>query len=356
MTETIMIGILAVLVVLCIVILIRQNKKTNENAELRLEITSQFHILSGMMMDTMGKVSNNHTQSVEILRQTVEQKLSEIQKSVDQKLDSTLKSGLDMSFKRVSDQLSQVYQSMGEMRTLTSGIGDLKNILSNVKTRGIWGEVQLYKLLTDFMAPGQYIENAKIGDGVVEFAISMPREDRSNMLLPIDAKFPMDKYSHVLELIEQGKTLEITAAQKELFSAIITEAKKISEKYIRPPQTTDFAILFLPSEGLYSEAIRLGLIEKVQSKFKVMLTGPSTLCALLTSLQTGFKTLAIQKHSLAILDMMSAIKTEFDNFAEVLQKTQNSLSAAQNHLETVQKRTTKIQTKLTDVDGLKTQE
>ncbi|MEA5004445.1 MAG: DNA recombination protein RmuC [Christensenella sp.] len=351
MTENLIWIALIAIAVLCIVILVRQGKKTDDGARQRLELTNQFNLLYNMMLDTMNKVSGANNTSVEILRRTVEDKLSEIQRSVDQKLDTTLKSGLSTSFARVNEQLQQVYQSMGEVRALTSGIGDLKNILSNVKTRGIWGEVQLYRLLADFMVPGQFEENVKIeGDNAVEFAIRLPREEGGATLLPIDSKFPMDRYARVLAMMEAGDLEALRVAQKELVTAVVAEAKKISDKYIRPPKTTDFAIMFLPSEGLYAEVIRLGLIEQLQNKYKVMVTGPSTLSALLTSLQTGFKTLSIKEHSALIIDMIAAIKAEFEQFALLLQKTQNSLCAAQNHLEAVQKRSAKIQTRLSDAE------
>lgn len=351
MTDYIIWIMLAAVVVLCIVILVRQGRKNDDGARLRLEVTEQFQVLSRMVLDSVNRAAGANNQSVEILRRTVEEKLNEIRISVDQKLDTTLKSGLSTSFQRVSEQLQQVYRSMGEVRALTNDIGDLKNLLSNVKTRGIWGEVQLYKLLSDFMAPGQYEENVKIsGDNAVEFAVKLPRDEGGATLLPIDAKFPMDRYSRVLAMMEAGNMEEVRIAQKELATAVLAEARKISDKYIRPPKTTEFAVMFLPSEGLYAEVIRVGLIEQLQSKYKVMVTGPSTLCALLTSLQTGFKTLSIKQHSALIIDMLAAVKAEFEQFALLLQKTQNSLSAAQNHLEAVQKRSIRIQTKLSDAE------
>lgn len=342
-----------ILIALCIVLIVRQGKKTTDETKLRLEISNQFQILSGMMMDMVNKTASANNGSVELLRRAVEEKLGEIQHSVDQKLDTTLKSGLTTSFQRVNEQLRQVYQSMGEVRALTDGIGDLKGILAGVKTRGIWGEVQLYKLLSDFLSPSQFEENVKIEqDNAVEFAVRMPREEGGDVLLPIDSKFPMDRYARVLALSDAGDQQALAAAQKDFVQAVLAEAKKISDKYIRPPKTTDFAIMFLPSEGLYSEIIRLGLVDKLQSKYRVMITGPTTLSAFLTSLQTGFRTLSIKQHSAAIIDMLGGIKTEFETFAAMIQKTQNSLNAAQNHLETVQKRSLRIQTRLSDVDGL----
>ena len=352
LTETILMAMGGVVLILLIIIA-KNSRQKGDDAALRIELTAQFNMLSKTLLHTVGNASASSTASVEILRGVIEEKLTEIQYSVDRKLDDTLRTGLDSSFRRVSEQLQEVYKSMGEVRTLTNGIVDLKNILSNVKTRGIWGEVQLHKLLLDFMARGQYVENARIeGDNVVEFAIKVPREGEEAMLLPIDSKFPMDRYARVIKEAERGNSAELVQAQKELVTAILQEAKKISEKYIQPPKTTDFAILFLPSEGLYTEIIRLGLLEKVQTNWRVMIAGPSTLSALLTSFQTGFKAVAIKKHSAAILDMLNAVRVEFESFAMAIQRTQNSLATAQNHLETVQKRSHKIQNRLTDVHEL----
>lgn len=353
MIEIILIAGITAIAILCLIILIRQGRKGDDGKELRTELLNQFNILSNMTLDTVGRASAANTQSVEILRKAVEEKLNEIRFSVDQKLDTTLRSGLSSSFARVSEQLEQVYKSMGEVRALTSGVGDLKNILSGVKTRGIWGEVQLHKLLSDFLAPAQFIEDARIGkSGTVEFAVRMPREEGEDVLLPIDSKFPMDRYARVISAQEAGDAQVLEAAQKEFIQAVLTEAKKISEKYISPPQTTDFALMFLPSEGLYAEIIRLGLVDRLQSKYRVMVTGPSTLSAFLISLQTGFRTLSIKQHSAAIIDMLAGVKAEFDTFGDLLTRTQNSLCAAQNHLESVQKRSVRIQTRLSDVDGI----
>lgn len=343
---------LAVLVILCAAILLRQKRETHDDAALRTELINQFQLLSGMVLDTVDKASAANGRNIGLLRQTVEEKLAEIRISVDQKLDTTLRSGLTTSFARVSEQLQQVYKSMGEVRALTNGVGDLKQILSGVKTRGIWGEVQLYRLLSDFLSPGQFIENVRImNDSTVEFAVRMPSDKGENILLPIDSKFPMDRYARVAALAEAGDEQALAAAQKEFVQAIVAEAKKISSKYIRPPKTTDFAVMFLPSEGLYAEVIRLGLVDRLQSKYRVMITGPSTLGAFLTSLQAGFRTLSIREHSAAIERMLAEIRSEFDVFADTLRKTQNSLAAAQNHLDAVQKRSARIKTKLSDAAG-----
>lgn len=317
-------------------------------ARMRQEISEQFVNLSQMTVSSLAEVSRLNERNSDRLRQSVEERLAEMQKTVDERLQKSLHEGIDSSFKRVSDQLTELYKSMGEVKTLTSGVGDLKNILSNVKNRGIWGEVQLQRLLEDFMAPGQYTQNARINTETVEFAIVLPGE-HEQVLLPIDSKFPMDRYARVTS--SEGE--ELKAAQKDLERAILDEAKKINEKYIHPPKTTDFAIMFLPSEGLYAEVLRLSMLEVLQRRFKIMVTGPSTLCALLTSLQTGFKTLAIKQHSTAILDMLNSVKNEFEKFEEYIEKTQNSLRTAQGHLDVVSKRSLKIQNRLGNVEELK---
>jgi DNA recombination protein RmuC len=314
----------------------------------RQDIAEQFTRLNQLTVASMGEISRLSERNSDRLRQSVEERLAEMQKTVDERLQKSLHEGISASFTRVSEQLTELYKSMGEVKTLTSGVGDLKNILSNVKNRGTWGEVQLSRLLEDFMAPGQYMQNARINTETVEFAIVLPGEDEP-VYLPIDSKFPMDRYARVVSA--EGEAL--AAAQKDLERAIMEEAKKINAKYIHPPRTTDFAVMFLPSEGLYAEVLRRSLLEVLQRKYKIMVTGPSTLCALLTSLQTGFKTLAIKKHSNAILDMLTAVKNEFERFEDYIEKTQNSLRVAQGHLENVSKRSAKIQNKLGNVGELK---
>lgn len=380
MEEYIIIGILAVVVVLVIlvVLLLRKYQSAgqevnNLNSQLKLqsdmlmdsvtkmaglnadnaarmrqEINEQFTHLNQITVASLGEVSRLNERNSDRLRQSVEERLTEMQKTVDERLQKSLHEGISSSFTRVSEQLTELYKSMGEVKTLTSGVGDLKNILSNVKNRGIWGEVQLQRLLEDFMVPGQYTCNAHINAESVEFAILLPGESEP-VMLPIDSKFPMDRYARVAAA--EGD--ELKGALKDLERAIMDEGKKINEKYIHPPQTTDFAIMFLPSEGLYAEVLRLSMVEVLQRKYKIMITGPSTLCALLTSLQTGFKTLAIKQHSTAILDMLNSVKNEFEKFEEYIEKTQNSLRTAQGHLETVSRRSIKIQNKLGNVEELK---
>ena len=324
------------------------NQSADNSARMRQDVADQFTRLNQLTVASMGEISRLSERNSDRLRQSVEDRLAEMQKTVDERLQKSLHEGISASFTRVSEQLTELYKSMGEVKTLTAGVGDLKNILSNVKNRGTWGEMQLSRLLEDFMAPGQYECNARINSETVEFAIVLPGEDEP-VYLPIDSKFPMDRYARVVSA--EGDAL--ASAQKELERAILEEAKKINAKYIHPPKTTDFAVMFLPSEGLYAEVLRRSLLEVLQRKYKVMVTGPSTLCALLTSLQTGFKTLAIKKHSNAILDMLTAVKNEFERFEEYIEKTQNSLRVAQGHLEHVSKRSAKIQNKLGNVGEMK---
>ncbi|MGI6152930.1 MAG: DNA recombination protein RmuC [Christensenellaceae bacterium] len=351
MNEMILWVLLAAVIVL-VALLIRAHAGKRTNTALRDEVAGQFRALSGMLSDMAIKTSQTNTQVIGALDASVQQRLGRIEQTVDQKLDATLKTGLDSSFRRVSEQLGQVYKSMGEVHALTADIGDLKSILAGVKTRGIFGEIQLGNLLSDFLAPGQYMENAHIGEGgIVEFAVILPGENEQSTLLPIDAKFPMDRYARVLKHMETGNTDKLKEARKELVAAILLEAKKINEKYIRPPQTTDHAILFLPSESLYMEAIRLGLLEKLHSQWNVVLSGPSTFSALLTSMQAGFRAVRAAKHSSAVLDMLAAIRRDFEQFAQTIEKAQGSLSAAQNHLGSLQKHAGKIKHKLSEVDS-----
>lgn len=322
------------------------SSKNDENlSRQRQEINSMFFEFSRQVSDSVNKNSENNYQIIDRLCSAVDKRLTDIKSTVDEKLTANLKTGLDDSFAKVSSQLSSLYQSMGEVKTLTADVCDLKSILSNVKNRGTWGEIQLEKLLSDFLAPSQYVKNAKVNSDFVEFAVLLPGEE-NKVLLPIDSKFPMDRYEKTLNA--SGDTL--AAANKELEKAITEEAKKISTKYITPPKTTDFAIMFLPSEGLFAKAIELSLLQSLQQKYKVMLAGPSTLCALLNSLQTGFKTLALQEHSSRIMGLLSSVRQEFDRFEDYIEKTKNSLRTAQGHLDFVSKKSTKIQTELSGIE------
>ena len=282
--------------------------------------------------------------------------LEEMRKTVDEKLQKTLDERITQSFKLVNDRLEQVYKGLGEMQNLAVGVGDLKKVLSNVKTRGILGEVQLGAILEQILAPEQYAENVitkSTGADRVEFAVKLPGDDERTVWLPIDAKFPADSYSRLVDAYELGDAAAIEEAAKNLERVIKSEAKDIHTKYIEPPYTPDFGIMFLPFEGLYAEVVRRGLLDVLQREYKVNIAGPTTMAALLNSLQMGFKTLAIQKHSGEVWEVLGAVKTEFANFSKVLGNARNRIRMADEELEKlIGTRTKAIERKLRGVESL----
>ncbi len=281
--------------------------------------------------------------------------LEEMRKTVDEKLQKTLEEKMNQSFSLVNERLEQVYKGLGEMQNLAVGVGDLKKVLSNVKTRGILGEIQLGGILSEILSPEQYAENIATKKGsknVVEFAIKLPAEDDGFIWLPIDSKFPGDTYAALRDAIEAGDRTQIDLAAKALTATIKSEAKDIRDKYIDPPNTTEFAIMFLPFEGLYSEVVSRGMVETLQRDYKVNIAGPSTMAALLNSLQMGFKTLAVQKRSAEVWDVLGGVKQEFDKFNDVLLLTQQRLDQANKELDKlVGVRTRQIQRKLKNVQS-----
>ena len=255
-------------------------------------------------------------------------KLEEMRKTVDERLQQSIEEKMNRSFSLVNERLEQVYKGLGEMQSLAVGVGDLKKVLSNVKTRGILGEIQLSAILSEILSPEQYEENVATKKGsknVVEFAVKLPSDDDKFIYLPIDSKFPGDTYAALRDAIDEGDKIKIDLAAKALITRIKSEAKDIHDKYIDPPYTTEFAIMFLPFEGLYSEAVNRGLVEILQRDYKVNIAGPSTMAALLNSLQMGFKTLAVQKRSAEVWEILGAVKQEFDKFGDVLEATQQRL-------------------------------
>lgn len=283
-------------------------------------------------------------------------KLEEMRQTVDEKLHATLDKRLGESFSLVNERLEQVYRGLGEMQTLASGVGDLKKVLTNVKTRGVWGEMQLGALLSQVLSPNQYEENVAVVPGSaqrVEFAVKLPGQGEGAVYLPIDSKFPIEDYERLLSAYDIGDQAVIAAAASALTTALKVEAKRISSKYIAPPHTTDFAIMFLPIEGLYAEALRVrGLTEELQEKNRVVVAGPTTLNALLTSLQVGFRTLAIEKRTGEVWQLLSAVKTEFGKFSALLDTTQKRLHAAAESIESASRRTRTIERKLRQVEGI----
>tara|TARA_R110002124_G_scaffold265040_2_gene431748 strand:+ start:1197 stop:2558 length:1362 start_codon:yes stop_codon:yes gene_type:complete len=293
------------------------------------------------------------------IREDNTKQLNEVRKTVDEKLQKTLNERLTQSFETVGKQLKSVQEGLGEMKNLATDVGGLKKVLSNVKMRGGIGEVQLAMLLEQILAPDQYEANVKTKKGssaTVEFAIKLPgkNEDDSVVWLPVDAKFPKDVYEKLQDAYEDGDLDKIQFAQKELDNTIKKMAKDISEKYIDPPNTTDFGIMFLPFEGIYAEVVRkASLLEVLQRDYKIIVTGPTTLAAILNSLQMGFKTLAIQKRSSEVWHVLGAVKKEFENFGGMMSKAQNNIRTGLNQLDDVMGvRTRAIQRKLKDVTSL----
>jgi len=283
-----------------------------------------------------------------------EKKLDEIRGTVDEKLQKTLDDKFNQSFKLVSDRLQEVYEGLGEMKNVAGSVGDLKKVLSNVKTRGILGEIQLGAILEQILNHDQYDENVVTKKGSVErveFAVKLPGEDGKYVYLPIDAKFPLDAYQELLDAYDAADAKQVDEAAKVLATRIKAFAKDIRTKYIDVPNTTDFAIMFLPIEGLYAEVVRRGLVETLQNDYRVNIAGPTTMAALLNSLQMGFKTLAIQKRSGEVWEVLGGVKTEFEKFENVLTAAQKKMNQASNDLEAlVGTRTRAIQRKLRSVD------
>ena len=299
---------------------------------------------------------NAMEKSVRAMQEGNEKKLEEMRATVDEKLQSTLEKTLQQSFSRVSEQLESVYRGLGEMQTLATGVGDLKKVLSNVKTRGILGEIQLGAILEEILAPEQYETNYVTKKGSrepVEYAIKLPTEDGQGIYLPIDSKFPGDAYLHLMDAYESGDREAVKEAAKVLTTRIKAFAKDIHDKYIDPPYTTDFAIMFLPFEGLYAEVVNRGMVEELQRLYHVNVAGPSTMAALLNSLQMGFRTFAIQKRSGEVWKVLGAVKTEFETFGKVLEKAQTRIQNANDELDKlIGVRTRQIQRKLKDVERL----
>lgn len=291
---------------------------------------------------------------LEKLTESTSANLEQIRLTVDEKLQSTLERRLGESFQQVSLRLEQVHRGLGEMQTLAGGVGDLKRILSNVKNRGIWGEMQLGILLRDLLAPEQFAENVAVKQGSaerVEFALKLPGSKDDTVWLPIDAKFPQEDFQRLLEAREQADTVAADAALKQLERRLKSEAKDIQSKYLCPPQTTDFAIMYLPIEGLFAEAVNLpGLLDELQRTYRVCVAGPTTLAALLNSLQMGFKTLAIEKRTGEVWRTIAAVKQDFTTFSLLLDKTKKKLQEASGHIDAAARRSRVINKRL---DGSK---
>lgn len=333
------------------------------------EISKLQQMQSDSLDSRINRLTDINEKKLEAIRNSVEEKLKEIREdnnkkleairiTVDEKLHDTLEKRLGESFKIVSDRLEQVHKGLGEMQTLALGVGDLKKVLTNVKTRGIWGEIQLNNILEQILAPEQYainIATKKNSKERVEYAIRLPGKGGGGeeILLPIDAKFPLASFQRLSKASEKGDVALVEEASKQLENSIKVEARRISSKYISPPNTTDFAIMFLPVESLYAEvAKRPGLLEHLQERDRVIVTGPSTIVAFLNSLSMGFKTLAIEKRSGEIWKLLNVIKREFVKFGDLLDKTQKKLQEASDVIDSAGKKSKSIEKKLKEVEEL----
>ncbi len=337
-------------------ILLNQQSFAQSQNDRAIQLEQRLHSFSSGNAQSLENIRRSVDEKLESIRRENLRQLDEMRQTVDEKLQKTLEEKMNKSFSLVNERLEQVYKGLGEMQTLAVGVGDLKKVLSNVKTRGILGEIQLGAILSEILTKEQYEENIATKKGsknVVEFAIKLPSDGAGTVYLPIDSKFPGDTYSALRDAVESGDRQSIESAKKALVQRIKGEAKDIHDKYIDPPNTTEFAIMFLPFEGLYSEVVNMGLVEVLQREYKVNIAGPSTMAALLNSLQMGFKTLAVQKRSAEVWKILGGVKTEFDKFNDVLVMTQQRLDQANKELDKlVGVRTRQIQRQLKDVESV----
>lgn len=320
---------------------------------------AQLKNLTSSNEGRMDKLRETVEERLRLIQEDNAAKLEQMRATVDEKLHDTLEKRLGESFKLVSERLELVQRGLGEMQTLASGVGDLKKVLTNVKTRGTFGEIQLASLLEQVLSPGQYEANVETRKGSgqrVEFALHLPGRDGTpdgTIWLPLDAKFPQEDYLRLVEAQENGDLLATADAAKQLDKAVRLMATAIRDKYLDPPHTTDFGVMFLPTEGLYAEVLRRpGLFEALQRDFKVMIAGPTTLAALLNSLQMGFRTLAIEKRSAEVWNLLGAVRTEFHKFGDVLDKTSKKLQEAGNHIDAAAVRSRSIEKKLKGVQEM----
>ena len=338
----------------------RQSEAIKQSSETTAKMLSQFEArlktLETTNEEKLSAMRTTISTQLSEMRDANDKRLKEIQTTVDEKLQKTLEEKMNESFRTVSERLEQVYKGLGEMQTLASGVGDLKKVLSNVKTRGILGEIQLGAILEEILAPEQYGTNVAVVEGAserVEYAVKLPGEGGDSVWLPIDSKFPGDAYTHLQDAYESGSREAVDAAAQQLTVAVKKAAKDIHDKYISPPYTTNFGIMFLPFEGLYAEVVNRGLVEVLQRDYSVNVAGPSTMAALLNSLQMGFRTLAIQKRSNEVWQVLGAVRTEFDKFADALEKAKDHLRLADKDLDNlVGTRSNAIRRKLQNVERL----
>lgn len=378
-------AVIVILLVIVIVLIVRKSGNKGESADYKAmeerliqmegeiakinpEIDRNFRENRKEMSENMVRMQSSNEKSLELLRAGNEKKLEqmrtsneksleEMRETVDEKLKASVEKRFNESFKSISTQLTQVYQGLGEMKNLANGVGDLKKVMEGVKTRGIYGEVQLGAIIEDILNKSQYEENIATKKGSndrVEFAIKMPGKDTENLVyLPIDSKFPVENYSRLLAAYDEGSKTEIEKYSKALASDVKEQAKKISSKYLDPPMTTDFGIMFVPTESLYAEILRVpGLSDEVRQKYHVSITSPSTLPVALNGLLMGFKTVAIEKRSAEVWATLGAVKTQFGKFGDLLEGVQKKLVESANKIESAKTTSRSIERKLRDVEEL----
>ncbi|MGI6735804.1 MAG: DNA recombination protein RmuC [Anaerovoracaceae bacterium] len=320
-------------------LMVEMQRASADSQDKRLaELSRQMEAMTLTEEQKLDQMRAAMERSLGVIREDNGRRLEQMRETVDEKLQQTLEERISRSFKDVSDRLEEVYRGLGEMRRLAGEVDDLSRVLSNVKTRGMLGEIQLGAILSEILAPEQYAENVRTrsrGSERVEFAIRLPGSGDGTIWLPIDAKFPGDTYRALEEAYDSRDKVRIDAAGRKLETAIRKAARDIHEKYVEPPETTDFAIMFLPIEGLYAEVVRRGLVETLQRDCKVNIAGPTTMAALLNSLQMGFRTLEIRRHSSEVWDVLAAVRSEFTKFGEVLDKTQQRIDQAGRELDTL---------------------
>ena len=337
-----------------------RNENSDSARKLREEVVKTIEEKSRSQQESIDNLHNVIDKHLKHLQESNEKKLEQMRQTVDEKLQSTLEKRLGESFKIVGDQLEAVQRGLGEMQSLATGVGDLKKVLTNVKARGTWGEYQLGNILEQILTPDQYAKNVKpkeSSDEIVEYAVRLPGHDNSSQVwLPIDSKFPQESYIRLKDASEKSDTDAIEKASAELIRTIKKSAKDISDKYIDPPHTTDFAIMFLPTEGLYAEIVRQpGMLDDLQHQ-RIVVAGPTNLSAILSSLSMGFRTLAIENRSSEVRKILSAVKTEFGRFGDVLSKVKTQLDRASGTIDKAGVRTRAMQKKLKDVEELPTED
>ena len=368
----IFLGVMGVMIIVLLCVLIFRKPKSGKSADYKAleerlirmegeiskinpEIDRNFRENRKEIAENLERMQDNNAKSIEQLRTGNEKKLEEMRETVDEKLKSSVEKRFNESFKSISTQLTQVYQGLGEMKNLATGVGDLKKVMEGVKTRGIYGEVQLGAIIEDVLTKSQYEENiiTKAGSSDrVEFAVRMPGKE-TDVYLPIDSKFPVENYSRLIAAYDHGDKAEIALFQKALATDVKEQAKKISTKYLDPPKTTDFGIMFVPTESLYAEIIRIaGLSDEIRQKYNITIAAPSTLPVMLSGLLMGFRTVAIEKRSAEVWQTLGAVKTQFAKFSDLLEGVQKKLQESANKIESAKTTSRQIERKLKSVEEL----